>query len=229
MRVKDIRGLANVAAAAMAALLSGCAAGSVVPASLQMQLDRSLTFAQLKESPDPYRGRLVLVGGEILDAKLLKQGTRLTILQLPLQDSQEPGLDRTASEGRFLAIQKEFLDPATLPEGTRVTIVGEVTGVTTLPLDETDYAYPTLEIKHLKVWPGWIAWPDASRPPMGPRANPYWGPYAGPYWYGPYSYWWGPYWGVTGGPCGGRCLYWQEGQPIKTWKPFRSRRAKRRH
>jgi outer membrane lipoprotein len=68
-------------------LLSGCATTGVIPPALYQQLDRSLTFAQLKDSPDSYRGRLILVGGEVLDAKLLKQGTRLVVLQLPLLDS----------------------------------------------------------------------------------------------------------------------------------------------
>lgn len=215
--------------AALATLLPGCATNGVVPASLQMQLDRSLTFAQLKDSPDSYRSRLILVGGEVLEAKLLKQGTRLVILQLPLHDSQEPGLDRTASQGRFLAIQKEFLDPATLPEGTRVTIVGEVTGATTLPLDETDYVYPTLEIKHLKVWSGLIASQDRYSPAMSSYWSPYWGPYDGPYWGGAYGYWGIPYWGAVGNRCGSPCIYWQEGRRAPSQAPARFRRAKRRH
>ncbi len=161
--------------------LAGCAA-SVVPASLQLQVDRQLAFAQLKESPDSYRGRLIIVGGEVLSAKRLKEGTRIEVLQIPLEDSQAPGKDRTTSEGRFLAMQKEFLDPATLPPGTHVTIVGEVTGATTLPLDETDYTYPTLEIKHLKVWP--MRENQASRP--GSSSGPAWHPSYGPW----YRYYW---------------------------------------
>jgi outer membrane lipoprotein len=123
----------------LSGLLAGCAA-SVLPASLQLQVDRTLAFAQLKDSPDSYRGRLVIAGGEVLSAKRLK-------------------------------------------EGTRVTIVGEVTGATTLPLDETDYAYPTLEIKHLKVWP--MRDNQTSRP--GSYSGPAWHPSYGP-WYR-YYYW----------------------------------------
>lgn len=166
----------------LSGLLAGCAA-SVLPASLQLQVDRTLAFAQLKDSPDSYRGRLVIVGGEVLSAKRLKEGTRIEVLQIPLEDSQAPGKDRTTSEGRFLAMQQEFLDPATLPPGTRVTIAGEVTGATTLPLDETDYTYPTLEIKHLKVWP--MRDNQASGP--GSYSGPAWHPAYGP-WYR-YYYW----------------------------------------
>ena len=169
---------------ALIALSSGCTATSTVPNSLQTQIDKSLTFSQIKESPDAYRGRVVLLGGEVLSAKRLKDGTLIEILQLPL-DGQEPVWDRTKSQGRFVAIQKDFLDPATLPHGTRVTIVGEVTGVVTLPLDETEYAYPTLEIKNLMVWPD-----RTARNPQGPYPGPYY--YPGPYW--GRGYWYGPYW-----------------------------------
>ena len=185
---------------AIVALLSGCASTSFIPASLQTQVDQTLTFSQLKESPDSYRGRLLVLGGEVLTAKRLKDGTRIAVLQLPLDGSQKPEMDRTASEGRFLAIQKGFLDPATLPEGTRVTLVGEVTGVLTLPLDETEYAYPTLEIKTLKVWPDWTARQDGSTAYRSPLWGPYWG---GAYWGSPY--WWGPGWGYRG--C---CLSWHQ-------------------
>jgi outer membrane lipoprotein len=171
------------AMAMAAALVLGCASSGVVPPSLKDQLDRTVTYGQLKESPDSYRGRLVVLGGEVLGAKRLKNGTRIEILQLPLGNSLEPGSERTASEGRFLGVQRDFLDPAIVPPGTRVTVIGEVTGGTVLPLDETEYTYPMLEIKHLKVWPRHD--PMTSRP-QGPYGPPYWGRYR--YWGSPY-YW----------------------------------------
>ena len=170
-------------------VVSGCATRSydVVPDALESQVDQTVAFSQLKESPDTYRGRLVVLGGEVLSAKRLKEGTRIEVLQLPLEGSHDPVHERTASEGRFLALQKEFLDPAKLPSGTRVTITGEVIGSTTLPLDETRYTYPTLEIKNLTVWPRMERY----------RARPYYpysGPYLGPYgYYGPYGRGWGGY------------------------------------
>ena len=178
---------------AIVALLPACASPSFIPASLQTQVDRSLTFSQLKDSPDSYRGRLLVLGGEVLTAKRLKDGTRIEVLQLPLDDSQRPESDRTASEGRFVALQKGFLDPATLPGGTRVTLVGEVTGVMNLPLDETEYAYPTVEIKTLKVWPDWTAAQEGFPTYRSPLWGPYWGGA-----YGGNPYWWGPGWGYRG-------------------------------
>lgn len=131
--------------------LSGCSP-QVIPKELEGQVDRKVSFLQLKESPAAYNGRVVVLGGEVLSAKRGNDSTRIEILQIPLDASLEPVQDRTMSQGRFLALQKEFLDPATVPVGTRVTIIGDMTGTTTLPVDDVQYTYPTLAIRHLKVW-----------------------------------------------------------------------------
>jgi outer membrane lipoprotein len=133
-------------------LLVGCDTGNVIPPSLERQVAR-VAFPELQASVDSYRGRLVLLGGEVLSAKQLKTGTKIEVLQLPLNFLDEPSGDRTTSQGRFLAVKQGFLDPLTLPTGTKVTIVGEVTGGSTQPLDEMEYTYPMLEIRHLKIWP----------------------------------------------------------------------------
>ncbi len=143
-------------------------------------------FAQLKAAPDSFKGQSALFGGEVLGARRLKDGTRIEILQLPLDRSGYPGTDLTQSQGRFVAIHREFLDPATIPPGTRVTVTGEIAGSITLPLDETDYNYPILEVKRLQVWTQMENAAPRIRPYMGP--GPYWGPYWSPYWR-PWPYW----------------------------------------
>lgn len=126
----------------------------------------------------------------MLSVKPLSQdGTRIEVIQLPLANDDEPQGRLVDSQGRFLAFHKEFLDPATIPTGTRIT-VGEVTGSTTLMLDEVGYAYPTVAIASLTIWP--------PKPPAYwfhpiPYFGVYWGPYWGPYWSPPQ---WSPY----GGP-----------------------------
>ncbi len=137
---------------AMLALAAGCASTSIIPEPLEQQIDKSVTFSQVLESPDSSRGKTVVWGGEVLKAKAMKGGTQLEVLQLPLDDDQGPVNERMESKGRFLAWQKEFLDPATIAEGTRVTIVGEVTGAAVEEMDEADYRYPTLDVKHLHRW-----------------------------------------------------------------------------
>ncbi|HJT22356.1 MAG TPA: Slp family lipoprotein [Nitrospira sp.] len=139
-----------------------------------------ISFAQLKAAPDSFKGQAVVFGGEVLAARRTKDSTRIEVLQLPL-DSGYPVYDLTQSQGRFVAVQKEFLDPATLPLGTRITVSGNVTGTITLPLDETEYTYPVIEVTRLNVWP---------RGSGASRVQPYYIPGTYGYGYGP----WGPYW-----------------------------------
>ena len=134
-------------------LMQACASSpNVIPPNIESQVDEHLRFTQLIRTPNDYTGKVILIGGEVLHAKGLATGTQLEILQLPLDEWQRPQSLRTASEGRFLALKNEFLDPATIPQNTQVTLVGEIVGSQIASLDETEYQYPTLVIKHLHIW-----------------------------------------------------------------------------
>jgi len=167
--------------AALLVTLTGCA-------SMQETENRqTLTFLQVKTTPDSFKGQSAVFGGKVLSARLLKDGTRVEILQLPLDRSTRPGYDLTQSQGRFIAFQREFLDPATLPSGTKVTVTGEISNSITLPLDETEYSYPVITVKQLRVWEK--SDDTASRIRSHPyMTGPYWGPYWAPYWR-PWPYW----------------------------------------
>jgi outer membrane lipoprotein len=183
----------------LTALCAGCSTpyANTLPPALAEHIDPSLTFAQIKESPDSLKGKLVILGGQVLVAKRLKDSTQLTILQLPLINGQEPTTELTQSQGRFIAEQKDFLDPATVPPGSRITLVGELSGSIPQSLDETTYTYPTLIIKHLKTWPAYSSDYDRYGPYYRqsflypyPYGYPYWRPYSRFYPYYPYGYWW---------------------------------------
>ncbi len=107
---------------------TGCSSSRVIPEPLAPLIDRTVTFREVLAAPESYTGRVLILGGEVLKAKRLKEGTRLEFLQLPLDTHEQPIRDRQQSEGRFLAIQQEFLDSATVTEGMRMTIIGELVG-----------------------------------------------------------------------------------------------------
>ena len=143
----------NVGVVILLLVASGCASSLVgIPETLEQQIDQKLTFTDLLASPESYQGRLMLLGGKILKAKRLKDGTQVELLQLPLNKDREPTPDLTRSQGRVLVLHQRLLDPATLTLGLLVTFVGEVSGATTDQLDEVDYRYPTLTVKHWYVW-----------------------------------------------------------------------------
>lgn len=166
-----------------------------IPFGLEKEIDTSVSFADLKRSPGEYVGRTVMIGGNVIKAKRTEAGTELEILQLPTEKEGTLTEERLRSEGRFLAVREQFLDPASLPQGTPITVIGTVKGETTRALDESDYTYPILEVKHIIDWKSIAAQRRRDR-------NPYYGSYYPPYGYSgfyPYGGFWGPYGGYWGG------------------------------
>ncbi|NKB81882.1 MAG: hypothetical protein GKS05_08355 [Nitrospirales bacterium] len=165
--------------------LHGCTSPytqSTFPASVLDSINRAVSFTEMKAHPLSHQGTLIMIGGEVLSAKRLRDHTQLTILHLPLTDDEEPTTDRTESAGRFHAIRTEFLDPAIVPAGTRITIVGQISGSTIDKLDEMTYAYPVITIQHFTVWPDQLESTD--------NRYYYYSPYRYRSWFYGYPYWW---------------------------------------
>jgi outer membrane lipoprotein len=160
-----------------------------VPPELEKQIDASVNFVDLQAAPGNYVGRVVMVGGVVISAKRTKDQTEIEVLQLPTEGGGPSTTKRLRSEGRFLAVREEFLDPASVPPSTPITVIGVVRGSTTRPLDESEYTYPVLDIKHL------IDWSAVASQRSGGGAAAFYGPYYSPFGYGggPYGYY--PYFG----------------------------------
>lgn len=180
-----------------------------VPLGLEQEIDATVSFAELKRAPSEYIGRTVRIGGNVIRAKRTNAGTEVEVLQLPTETTGGLTEERLRSEGRFLAVREQFLDPASLPEGTPITVIGIVRGETIRQLDESDYTYPTLEIKHIIDWKSIAAQRGRDR-------SPYYGAYYPPYGYSGFSRyggWGGPFggYGGYGGYYGGRGFYGPSG------------------
>lgn len=164
-------------------LLASACAPTIAP-QLRRQIDKDLSFAVLAADPEAQKGKVVLLGGTIIQTVPKPGLTEMEILQKPLDYFDEPR-ETDRSEGRFLVLADGFLDPAIYRKDRKITVVGEVVGSEVRRLEALDYRYPVLKAKSLKLWP------KLAAPPP-----PYWGPYPwGPYYWGaPWYPWWGPYW-----------------------------------
>lgn len=162
-------------------------AQEIIPKELEQQIDTSIDFPALVAAPDQYVGRIVMFSGLVLSSKRTVSRTEIEVLELPARSGPPNTKERIHSRGRFLATQDTFLDPAIVAAGTPLTIVGEVTGKITKPLDESEYTYPIISIRHLIDW-------NTVEPQYGARTDPaYYGSlYYYPYWWGPYAPY--PYW-----------------------------------
>jgi outer membrane lipoprotein len=161
----------------------------ILPDQIQEQIDQSVSFTDLKANPSAYQGKTIMVSGIVLKSKRVKDRTEIEVLQIPTGSGAAPTKDRSRSQGRFLAVKSgEFLDPAVVDAGTPITVVGEVRPPVTRGMDEGEYVYPVLEVKHLVDW-------DEVNPQI--RSAPYAYPYGRSMYAYPYSYW-GPYGGMGG-------------------------------
>ncbi len=169
----------------MLVLLSlwGCA--HTISESVRQEALSGVSLQQIREKPDAYRDRVVILGGEIIQARNQPGGTLLEVLQKPLDAYEKPRLsDRT--EGRFMVQCDRYLDPAVYAPGREVTVAGRVLGVRTGKVGEMDYTYPLISCLELHLWP--------ERRPPGYAPYPWW--YRDPWYWDPWYRhgWYHPFW-----------------------------------
>ncbi|MBM4338193.1 MAG: Slp/YeaY family lipoprotein [Deltaproteobacteria bacterium] len=157
-------------------LMMGCA--HVISKDLRIKTDPSVTFSQVSQDPNQYKGKLVVWGGEIIEAINQKDGTtQIEVFQKPLDRRGEP-YETSASEGRFLVLVDKYLDSYLFRRGKKITVAGEILGEKIKPIGEMEYRYPLLSGKQIYLWPEYYTYPIYYY-------DPWWGH---PYY--PYG-WWG--------------------------------------
>ena len=135
-----------IAALPLVFLVTGCA--HQISEKTRALADRTITFAMLRENPDAYRGKLVILGGVIAVVKDVQEGTQLEVVQYEL-DSRETPDETTISGGRFLAITPYILEISKCRPGTVVSLAGEVAGKKNQALQGAEYTYPVINIREL--------------------------------------------------------------------------------
>lgn len=160
--------------------LTACAA--MPPHDLLTEMTEPVTVAEARERPEAVTGKQVLWGGKIARTVNTETGTRIEVVQFPL-DRQARPLDVDQSDGRFIAHVDGFLDAMIYGEGRELTVVGRIQGVETHPLGETEYRYPVLSVETYHLWekraPEIRVYPDY--PPFYYRHRFGWW-YDDPYW-----------------------------------------------
>ncbi len=135
-------------------VVSGCNRYQVIPDHLMKQVNEKLSYEQVKDSPETYRGQVVVWGGEVLSAIRDAKSTTVEVLEIPLTKDHFPLNSPASSRGRFLAIDSsgEIIDPAIFKEGSRITVIGEILDSRTEPLDKATYDFPVVAIRDMTMW-----------------------------------------------------------------------------
>jgi outer membrane lipoprotein len=134
-----------------------------------------LTVPMVQVDAQKYTGKVVIWGGTTVKVVNDSSGSRLTIMETPLDADGYP-LNTAYSRGRFIAYSSMFLDPEIYRKGRKVTLAGEITGVTTQKLGEGTYNYPQVMVNELRYWQ-----------PNTDYYYPYYSPYYWPGWYGEFD------------------------------------------
>ncbi len=151
-------------------LLSGCA--HVISEQVRLEVDTSLDYRTLAADPQAYAGRMVLLGGTIVQTTPRTGDTEIEVVQKELKSTGEPRMT-DVSEGRFLVVVDRFLDPAIYKADRDLTVAGTVQGAAVRRIGETDYRYPVIAAKEIHLW----------RQPLPPAAP------GTPYWYPQWNWW----------------------------------------
>jgi outer membrane lipoprotein len=151
---------------------------------VRQEAGEPIPFESLLKQTEGYEGRVVVVGGYILETINETDGSRLTVLQAPL-DSQNRPKSSDLSEGRFMVSSSEFLDPAIYSRERRITVGGKVVGSQERKLGNLAYRYPVIEAIEIHLW----SKERECTGPYYPYYDPWYPPmYRYPHWYR-YPYW----------------------------------------
>lgn len=166
-------------------LLQGCT--TIISEQSRRLVDTEAQFSEVRESPDRFIGKHIMLGGRIAGVKNTPEGTQVEVVQFDLTWNGYPE-DKFISYGRFLATSSEFLDKMIFREGMLITLVGEIKGKTKQRLDEMEYIYPVIAMREWHLWKD-SEWDNSSYlPPPSPVYNPYYYGYGfEPYWFRPIS------------------------------------------
>jgi starvation-inducible outer membrane lipoprotein len=128
--------------------LSGCI--HPVSKNVMETVNQDLAFSMVIQNPKAYMSSIVLWGGVIENAGHGPEGTKLIVIQTPLDAHGYP--QTNTSEGEFIAHTPKSLDLQVFQSGTKVTIAGEIDGVDEKEHGPMEYPRPLVRVIEIHAW-----------------------------------------------------------------------------
>jgi starvation-inducible outer membrane lipoprotein len=143
----------HTAAFGLMGLLSACA--SPLPKEYIDQAERGVTLTSLTSDPDRYQGKVVILGGVIVQEKEEGGQVWLRLRNRPLDKDYVPhrpqSLDSPEAGYYWVLILRRDL-PTEYRDWARVTVVGKVEGPRRSPADRPNDIEPVLDAYYLRGW-----------------------------------------------------------------------------
>jgi len=133
-------------------VLAACS--PVLTREVMKQGMRDVSFNQLRQDPNVFKGKLFILGGIIAETRFSEKGSQIEALSVPVDSlGYLRGSDQT--QGRFLAVypkSKGLLDPIVFKRGREITLAGDFVEARKGKIDEMEYVYPVFEIREIYLW-----------------------------------------------------------------------------
>ena len=152
----------------------------VISKDLRANVDPSLSFGEVLQNPEAYKGKIILWGGEIIQALPQKDGaTLIEVLDWPLDWKGKPKKTVTFQRN-ILVLVNDYLDINLYQRGKRITVAGEIQGVVqgekASSLTDGAYRYPLFLSKEIRRWKDYFQY---STPYDPRRDDPSYDPHRG--------------------------------------------------
>jgi len=168
--------LSRVFALGILCLAAGACAHPI-SALVRAEADPTLTLSKVVKNPKTYLGSIVIWGGIVSTVSREPEGTRLLVIQAPLDSRGYP--QTRVAEGEFIARTPESLDPQVYRRGLAITLAGEIESVEEKDLGFMEYPRPVLRIVQVHPWEGKHFplthgnWKGELYPPTPPSEDPF--------------------------------------------------------
>jgi outer membrane lipoprotein len=134
----------------LVSLLQGCS--YAISSSFADRADKTVTFEMLRQDPVAHKGKLLILGGTIVQSAVVKQGSLITIDQKPLDYWGKP-TQTSRTGGQFLVYYSRLIASPAYAPGTYITVAAEVAGTKLDVLGNIEYDQPVLISREIKLWP----------------------------------------------------------------------------
>lgn len=134
----------------VAAALSACAVVPPFSEEALQGVNRTLTAEQAVKGDT--RDVQVLWGGIIIGAENKPNFTDITVLYYPLDNSQQPDVDKPA-QNRFVVRHAGYLETMVYAPGREITVIGTLQDVEEGKVGDASYRFPVLKADKIYLWP----------------------------------------------------------------------------
>jgi starvation-inducible outer membrane lipoprotein len=137
-----------ILAISLALFFQGCT--YAISREYTRQADRKISFHEIKQDPELYQGKIVIIGGTIAAVGSTDHGTLLEVEERALDYWGRP--ERTTKTGgRFMLLYPAHLNTLLYAPGREITVAATVEGEAAALVDQ-ELRAPLLLSKELKLW-----------------------------------------------------------------------------